>query len=368
MDRLVITNVASHSTYTELPGDFRIAHGTDTKRRDHVIVAITIESTAGGQATTGWGEASPLTFFTGETAEQVRLVIDCHFSPRLQRQDPQRLPDIIKSLEHAFPHHPAALTAIDMALHDALARASGVGLGSLLGSQHSRVPVYKAVGIGTVEESVASAEELVGIGFRALKVKVGLDWRQDGKRLEAIRRAVGEEIHICADANEGYSVPDAIKFAHLASELGLQYLEQPVARWNLDGLRTVREHGALPIMADESLHDLRNAVELLSSGAVDLFGLKLVKTGGLWRAKQLAELAEAYHVPCVVISPFDSLLGAAANLHLAASLPGPLLPQGLGTSVVASGDPLGTLEFVDGFIEVPAGPGLGVHPQAEVYS
>lgn len=358
MDRLSVLRIATTVTSTTLPRPFHVAHGVDDPRREHVIVTVEARSERSREAVVGKGEASPLTFFTGETAGSVAYMIDHHLGPRLVERADLALADAIKDLEGAFPGHPAAMAGIDMALHDAMARARGRGVDALLGVHHDRVPVYKAVGIGDVGESVADAEHLIQRGFRALKLKVGLDVRADLARLAAVREAVGDDIHICADANEGYGVADAIRFARDASKYDLAYLEQPVSRHDVAGLRAVRCHGGVPVMADESLHELRDAATLLTSGAVDLFGLKLVKTGGLFRARQVAELAEAYGVACVVISPFDSVLGATANVHFAASLPAPLLPQGLGTTVVAGGDSGPPLRFEDGHIVVPRGVGF----------
>lgn len=358
MDRLSVLRIATSLTSTTLPRPFRVAHGVDDPRREHVIVTIEARFERSREVVVGTGEASPLTYFTGETAGAVAYMIDHHLGPRLIERAGRTLAGAIKDLESAFPGHPAAMAGIDMALHDAMARARGLGVDALLGVQHDRVPVYKAVGIGDVSESVSDAEHLIERGFRALKLKVGLDVHSDLARLASVREAVGDDVHICADANEGYGVADAIRFARDASRYDLAYLEQPVARHDLAGLRAVRCHGGVPVMADESLHDLRDAATLLTSGAVDLFGVKLVKTGGLFRARQLAEMAEAYGVDCVVISPFDSVLGATANLLFAASLPGPLLPQGLGTTVVAGGDDGPPLHFEEGQIVVPRGVGL----------
>lgn len=366
MDRLSVLELSTRLTHTALPGAFRVAHGVDDARRDHVIVTVTARSGTSGRTVTGVGEASPLTFFTGETVGSVAHIIEAAFAPLLLAGGDRGIADVISDLEHRYPGHPAALAGLDMALHDAVSRAWGVGLDAILGTRHDRVPVYKAIGIGTVEQSARDAEHLVGRGFRALKVKVGLDVASDLARLAAIRAAVGEDIHICADANAGYGVAEAVRFARSANEYDLAYLEQPVAKRDIRGLRTVREQGGVPIMADEALHDLRDAVELLARGAVDLFGLKLVKTGGLWRARQLAALAEAHGVRCVVISPFDSSIGAAANVLLAASLPGPLLPQGLGTTVVATGDDGPQLTFEDGKITVPRGVGLDLAAPQEL--
>jgi L-alanine-DL-glutamate epimerase-like enolase superfamily enzyme len=349
---------------TFLSGEFRVSHGADTRQRDHVLVRI-----IDGDGVAGFGESSPLTFFTGETAESVRHAIDAYLAPLTVAQDATQLAALHRAWDRAFPGHGAAKCALDLALHDLLARRSERPVADLLGGiANAWLPLYKAIGFGSAEYVVAEAEGLWEIGIRRFKLKVGEGTRHDLAKLSALRERFGFEAEIVLDGNGGYAPQEAVRLLRHAEPFGVTYIEQPVPGDDLEGLAFVRANGGVPVMADESLHTLRDAHRLICMGAVDLFGIKLIKTGGLWPARQIAALAEACGVACVVISPFDTQLGIAAAAHLAATFPQPLHAQGLGTFLVASGEAQRQLRVVDGMLEVPAAAGFGVAPEAALFA
>src|SRR5439155_61053 len=138
------------------------------------------------------------------------------------------------------------------------------------------------------------AQAYVAQGFRILKVRVGLEpFALDIARLRAVREAVGDAIALAVDANQAWTVKQAIGRIHALERFGLDTVEQPVAARDLTGMAEVARAVDTPLMADESLYSLEDAMTLVRLGAVGYFHVKLVKAGGLHRARQLIALAEA---------------------------------------------------------------------------
>ena len=359
-----IERIGTALVTTDMQRDFKVSHGVDPRYREHLLVQVTDEDGA-----VGFGEASPLTFFTGETAESARGAVDHYFAPLVVGTDPVQLTGLHRAWNGAYPGHGAAKCAIDSAIHDLLARRQGRPVSDLLGGRvHDRIPLYKAIGFGGPDDVVADGERLWELGIRSFKVKVGEGRARDLAKLEALRTRFGTEVEIVVDGNGGYRPHDAVRFLREAVTFDVAYVEQPVPEDDLEGLAFVRSHGGVPVMADESVHTLRDAHRLIASGAVDLIGIKLIKTGGLMPARHIADLAEACGVGCVLISPFDTELGVAAAAQLAATFPAPVAAQGLATFMVVDDQTDRTLEVENGSLVIPQGVGFGVAPDPVVFT
>lgn len=301
----------------EAPSRLTTSYGDAPARRPHVIVEV---GAAAGAV--GLGEASPLPEFTGETAAAVRHALAETYLPALPGRDATAPAAVAAEMERLLPGNPSARAAIDMAVHDLAGRLLGVPVAALLGgARRPSVSLARALGIGGVAETVAAAERYVAEGFRTLKLKVGSDPRADVERVRAVRRAVGDGIRIRIDANQGYDAATAVAVLRALEDCRLEYVEQPVPRWDHAGMAHVRHATGTAVLADEAVHTPQEALALIRAGAADLFALKFVKTGGLARAAQIAAIGEAAGIDCVVISPFETQIGAAAGLHLALALP-----------------------------------------------
>lgn len=359
----VVAHIETVIVSTTMPRNLRVSHGVDLSRRDHVIVRIT---NAEGQR--GYGEASPLTFFTGETAETTKHYIDRYLAPLVIRQAPSRISLIHREWERAFPGNRAAKCALDVALYDLSARTLGLSVADLLGgSAVQAVPVYKAIGFGTEEQVVGEGESLWGLGIRSFKLKIGDHPDQDMRNLIALRERFGDDLEIILDANGGYSAQEAVRFLRKAEPLGVSYVEQPVPAHDIEGLAFVRAHGGIPVMADESVYTLQDVYQLIRHAAIDLIGIKLIKTAGLHNACKIAGFAQEMGVHCVVISPFDTQLGVSASAQLASTFTSSVKSHGLGTFLVSAGADRDQLEMRSGALVVPSGLGLGVEPSSDIF-
>ncbi len=228
-----------------------------------------------------------------------------------------------------------------------------------------------------VDRCVAEAEQAVAEGARTIKCKTGLDPERDVELVRRLRKTLGDAVKIRVDGNEGYrSVSEAVEVTRRQEEHGIMLCEQPVA--GAEGLARVAERIHVPVMADESAWTVHDILELHQLRAAESFSCYVTKPGGLYRARQQAELASALGMTYDIGGSIELGIGNAANLHLGAALPGAVLP-----SVCPVTKPAGTegpdiagiyyvddvvtepFRFEDGKVMVPAGPGLGVEVDVE---
>lgn len=316
MDRTIAW---ARSTLIERPTSNRMttAYGDAPAARLHAIVEIGVHS-----GPRGVGEASPLPDFTGETAASVHFVLNESYLPALVGQDPADVVTVMAHLEDLLPGNPSAKAAVDIALHDLAGRLFGIPISTLLGgARRPSIRLARAVGIGSTAEIVSMAERHAAAGFRTIKMKVGQDPRADVERVRAVRAALGPDVRLRIDANQGYDAATAVAVLRKLEGCDLEYVEQPVPGWDHAGMAHVRRATGVRVLADEAVHTPRDALLLIRAEAADLFAIKFVKTGGLTRARQIVAIGEAAGIDCVIISPFETQIGAAAGLHLAMALP-----------------------------------------------
>ncbi|HVX29033.1 MAG TPA: enolase C-terminal domain-like protein, partial [Nitrolancea sp.] len=246
------------------------SYGASAASRTHVMVRLTDED-----GRHGYGEASPLPSFTGETAASIHLQLSREFLPLVLGHSPFDLAAIHQQLNR-LPENSSAKAAVDIALYDLMGKQAGLTVTQLLGGAvRPDVPVTFPLGIDTIETTVAKAVEQVERGIRTLKMKIGFDPDADVARVKAVRDAVGSEVALRIDANQGYDVPSACRIVSRLADVGVEYVEQPVAQWDFAGLATVRRSTGMRVMVDESLHTLRDAQRLIELEAADIFAIKL---------------------------------------------------------------------------------------------
>ena len=259
----------------------------------------------------------------------------------------------------------AVRAGAEAAVLDFRGRATGRPVRDLLGpGRRAEVEVNGLVSAVTVEAAAREAEALVATGYRCLKLKVGGERTLDElvTRVAAVRSAIGSGVRLRLDANGAWTEAQAIRALRALGGLELEYVEQPVApRLGAGALGRVRRSSPLPIAADESVTGPPAAARLVDEGAVDFLVVKPARVGGPGVALQIADHAVARAVGVIVSTMFETGIGLASALHLAAALPGPDRTHGLGTAELLVSDLLvDGPQVVDGRLAVPAGPGLGV--------
>ena len=284
------------------------------------------------------------------------------FRPLLVGHDPRRIEAILIALDRTVSGAVQAKAAVDCALHDLLARSLGVPLNVLFGGAvRDAVPILRILAIKAPQDMAAQAQKLVDRGYRYLKIKVHGDVEEDVARVTAIRRQVGDGIHLTIDANQSYSPKDAIAALNRMAECRIDLVEQPVHRADIAGLALVTRTVPVTVEADEAAGSLREIFELVAERAVDAVSLKIPKLGGLRNTLAAARLCEAGHVKYRLGAAVGSRLLAAQALHLACALPGVDYACELGEFDRLLDDPFEGIEIEDGMLRLPRGPGSGVH-------
>ncbi len=334
---------------------------------------------------TGLGEAPALKDwggdhmrYYGETPASVAAVIRDFLAPSIVGEDPRRIEWIHALMDQAVKGHPYSKAAIDMALYDVAGKAADLPAYQLLGGLYREaVPISHSIGLMDMDDAVAEVRRVQAEGIGTIKLKGGVEPKRDVELLRRVREALGPDMNLTVDANNGYrSAKEAVRTIRAMEPCGILYMEQPVE--GLDAMAEVTRRVDTPIMADESAWTTWDILEIIEKKAADIISLYTTKPGGLFRAKKVAALAEAAGFPCNVNGSVEMGVGNAANVHLAASTAAANLacvipvttPDAEATGRIAGiyyRDDIVTepLEFAGGAVKVPHRPGLGVELDEE---
>ncbi len=287
------------------------------------------------------------------------------FRPLVIGRDPASIEAIRASLDASLRGAPQSKAAVDCALYDLLARAYGIPMTRLFGGPvRDSVPILRILAIKSPAEMAANAQKLVDKGYRFLKIKVHGEVTEDVACVAAIRRRVGDDIHLTIDANQSYDVKSAVAAINRMAEHRIDLVEQPVAADDIAGLALVTEMVPVDVEADESAGSLREIYELVARRAVDAVSLKIPKLGGLRNTIAAARICEAGGVRYRLGAAVGSRLLSAHAIHLACALPGIDYACELGEFDRLLDDPFEGIEIEAGELRLPAGPGSGVRPVA----
>jgi L-alanine-DL-glutamate epimerase-like enolase superfamily enzyme len=267
---------------------------------------------------TGLGEVSCTPRWSGEDQFTAAHFIRTVFSPLLTGKDPLDVGAHAESMRLALFGHPFTKAALEMALWDLLGKSSGLPVYRLLGGKRREfVPIKFSVSGVAPERAAAIASWAVEQGFRTMKVKVGIDARQDVERVRAVRQAVGGDVRLGVDANGAWKPRKAIEMTRRLSEHGVYFVEQPVPPGDVAWMAQVRAATGLPVIADESLYTTQDGLSLIRAGAADVFSVYVGKSGGISAGGAIAGMAEAAGLSCTLGSNLEMGIGSAAMLHLA---------------------------------------------------
>ena len=349
-----ITGVESRAEHLPLSRPYRIAGRTT----DAVEAFVLVLKTDGGAA--GLGAATPEASVTGETADACLRALDAASLAWLEGADVRGLGRLCEEAARRMAATPAALAAVDMALHDLFARDLGVPLADALGRVHTSFPTSVTIGIQEAREAIALAQELVGAGFRILKLKTGESLDRDVELVTRLSERFGASVRLRCDANAGYSAAETVSFFEATAALGLEFLEQPVPAGG-GGLRSVPERWRSAVAADESLLDEEDALALAAAPrACGVFNIKLMKCGGIRPALRIASIADAADIGVMWGCMDESVIGIAAALHAALAAPATRYLDLDGSFDLARDVAAGGFLLRDGELSITEEPGLGV--------
>ncbi|MCZ8512673.1 dipeptide epimerase [Paenibacillus filicis] len=270
----------------------------------------------------GWGEAPATIVITGDSLDSIHSAIVNTFTPLLVGKSLLAYEQLLQAVHHSMIGSSSAKAAVDMAIYDLVAQYCGLPLYQFLGGYKDRIETDFTVSVNAPKEMGEDALRYVQDGFNVLKIKVGKDDAQeDIERIKEIRSRVGSAVKIRVDANQGWQVKDAVRAIRRMEDLGLdiELVEQPVKAHDIEGLKAVTDAVETPVMADESVFSPAQAFEVLKRRAADLINIKLMKSGGIYKAQIINHIAEEFGVECMVGSMIESRVAVTAAAHLAAS-------------------------------------------------
>jgi len=314
-EQMKIKHIEAWSVAMRLTEPYTIAYETINSTTN---VFIRLETDKG---VTGYGCAAPDLQVTGETPGSVLQAVNETVAPSIKGSDPLRTAQLLERLALLLDTQPAVMAGVDMALHDILGKVSGLPLWKLLGGFRDRIRTSITIGILPEKQTVERAKEFAAQGFKSLKIKGGLDVQSDIARIIKVREAVGSSLELRFDANQGFSLEEAITFFNETKSSRVELIEQPTPKGQPDLLGRVTESVKIPIMADESLMTLRDAFKLARRELVDMVNIKLMKVGGIDRAIQINAVARSAGLEAMVGCMDESALSIAAGLHFALARP-----------------------------------------------
>jgi L-alanine-DL-glutamate epimerase-like enolase superfamily enzyme len=252
------------------------------------------------------------------------------------------------------------LSGLEAACWDALGKALGVPASTFLGGRvHDEVDFMAFPQGDTAEELARDAAALAAEGHRVVYIKVGRASRDDEELVAAVREAIGPDLPLRVDANEAWDVPTAIDAIRRLEPYGLDWVEQPVAAENVSGLAWVRQSVETKIAADQAVFTLAELRAVLEQDAADAIVVGSHESGGLWRWRQLAALADSYGVPLNRHACVESSISTFAALQVMAAIPNLTLGNQVMHHLLAEQLLATPLDVSGGRVAVPDGPGLG---------
>jgi L-alanine-DL-glutamate epimerase-like enolase superfamily enzyme len=265
---------------------------------------------------TGMGECSAFPMLVGETQETC-FVVGQDLARIAKGKDPLAIEERLQEFDAYIAYNTTIKSAFDMALLDIAAKQANLPLYKYLGGTRKSLQTDLTIGIDTPEGMAATARKFVADGVKIIKVKLGKDGPEDVERIRLIREAVGPDIQLRIDANQGWDPDTARETLQTLGGYSIQYCEQPMSYKYDHLLPTLRKESPIPIMADESVNDHLDAIRLIEAGAVDYLNIKLAKSGGILEARRIADEAGKRGVACQLGGMVESRLGLTAKAHFA---------------------------------------------------
>jgi L-alanine-DL-glutamate epimerase-like enolase superfamily enzyme len=350
--RLKITGVDIYAYDLPLKSPFRIAIGTMPAAND---VLVRIHTDAG---VTGVGEACPFPPITGETQE-TNIAAAKALREIVTGKNPLAVESLVREFGPFVHSNPSAAAAFDTALYDILGKIAGLPVFRLLGGDKTAFETDITVDLDEPETMARRAKEFVAGGFQTIKVKVGQGQEIDLRRLEAIRAAVGDEVKLLIDANQGWAPTTAIDTLKKMERYRILFVEQPVAASDLSGLRAVKAASPIPVMADEAAFGPADVLKLVKAEACDFINIKLMKAGGLMNMIKMAHIADGANMACMVGCMLESRLALTAAAQVVAAHRNILWTDLDGHSSHTIDPVMDGMTFARGRITLPENPGIG---------
>lgn len=283
---------------------------------DDIVVKITTDS-----GLVGWGEAAPTAVITGDTIGSISYAVENVIAGQIIGMEVENTEVIMERLDGCMIKNTSAKAAVDIAIYDLVGQIYQTPLYKLWGGYRNKLTTDLTISVNEPEQMAQDSMEAIRLGYNTLKIKVGKEPGKDIARMKAIRQAVGYDVTLRIDANQGWQPKEAVCILRKMEDEGLsiEFVEQPVAAHDIEGLKHVTDNVTIPVMADESVFSPLDALKIMQLRAADLVNIKLMKTGGIHNALKICAMAEVYGVECMMGCMLEGKISVTAAAHLAAA-------------------------------------------------
>jgi L-alanine-DL-glutamate epimerase-like enolase superfamily enzyme len=280
--------------------------------------------------------------------------------PLLLGKNPCQLNVIASTMDMALSGHNYVKSSLDIACWDILGQATGVPVATLLGGLFmSEFPLYRAISQGPAEHMKDDVARYRDKGYRSFQLKVGGDPDEDIERTKVVLKVIQPGDILVADANTGWITRHALRVVKALEDEDV-YIEQPCA--SLEECLVVRERTRLPFVLDEVIKDVDSLLRAYNNRAMDVVNIKISRVGGLTKAKQIRDLCESLGIAMTLEDSWGGDITTATIAHLVGSTKAEFY---FTTTDFNSYNDVHIAEdaphIKDGYLEVPSGPGLGIH-------
>lgn len=308
-----ITDIQSGHLSSPLKRPFKTALRTVTHMED-VLVKIYTDT-----GNIGYGTAAPAVPVTGDTSSSIKTFIQDPIKKQLVGLSIENFEEVISRLHTSPVKNNSAKAAVDIALYDLHGQLNNAPVYQLLGGYRKELITGITISVNEPEEMVRDSLDAVNNGFKTLKVKVGKDPEKDIQRLKRIWEVIGHDIHLWIDANQGWTPKESVYVLQMMEDAGIriELVEQPVKGQDLKGLKFVTDHVSVPVVADESAFSAQDVSKIIRMRAADIINIKLMKTGGIYNALNICDIAEREDIECMMGCMLESKISVTAAAHLA---------------------------------------------------
>jgi L-alanine-DL-glutamate epimerase-like enolase superfamily enzyme len=313
----------------------------------------------------GAGECSAFPMIVGETqATCFEMAKD--LAALWQGKNPLAIEERMEELHDYAAFNSTIKSAFDMALFDIAAKNADLPLYKFLGGNKKEIETDLTIGIDAPDNMAERATRFKEKGVRIIKIKLGKHGEEDIERIKQIRLAVGNNMLLRVDANQGWSFDTALFVLNEIAKYNIQFCEQPMRYWNDYKLPELKKLSPVKIMADESVFDHHDAERLIEAGACDYVNIKFSKSAGILEAKKINEACEKNQIACMMGGMLESRVALTAFAHFATTHDNVIFYD-MDTCLLGHKlDPVkGGVTFNGYFLNIPDTPGIGADADDE---
>jgi len=268
----------------------------------------------------GYGEGAPTPVITGETMGSMVAAIE-YIKPFILGLEIEDFNNILNNIYTRILKNTTAKSALEIALYDLKAKSVKQPLYQMLGGTQTTFKTDITISMGKIDKMIEDSLNAVNLGYDTLKIKIGDNPQKDIERIIAIHDTLGDNIVLRLDANQGWTAQESVTLLYALEKRDImaEFIEQPVAADDIDGLRYIKERVQTPLLADESIFSVKDARRLLELQAIDYVNIKLAKTAGITEALELADLSKEFGVKCMIGCMLEGPISIAAGAHVASA-------------------------------------------------